>query len=85
MPQLAFEKRFFKGGDYDALPVHVRKNVREAMDKFPKLTPAQLKADKGLNFKPPAGARNRTSARSRWTTSTGAWCSPRRAAAPCCC
>ncbi|GAA3740044.1 superfamily I DNA/RNA helicase [Spinactinospora alkalitolerans] len=59
MPQLAFEKRFFKGGDYDALPVHVRKNVREAMDKFPKLTPAQLKADKGLNFKPPAGARNR--------------------------
>ncbi|WP_184633361.1 hypothetical protein [Streptomonospora salina] len=47
VPQLAFAKSFFTGGDYDALPKHIRKRVRAAMDKFPRLTPSQLKADKG--------------------------------------
>lgn len=59
MPQLFLGKQFFESGEYDELPPSVRKSIRFAMDKFARLTPAELKADKGLNFKPPQGRRNR--------------------------
>ena len=59
MPQLALGKQFFESGEYDELPPLARKNVRLAMEKFGLLTPAELKADKGLNFKPPKGRRSR--------------------------
>ncbi|WP_435108659.1 UvrD-helicase domain-containing protein [Nocardiopsis synnemataformans] len=60
MPQLALGKQFFASGEYDELPPSARKNIRIAMEKFSLLTPAELKADKGLNFKPPQGRRNRS-------------------------
>ncbi|MEU0237324.1 UvrD-helicase domain-containing protein [Nocardiopsis sp. NPDC006198] len=60
MPQLALGDQFFKSGEYDELPPSARKNIRLAMEKFGLLTPAELKADKGLNFKPPSGRRSRS-------------------------
>ncbi|WP_160050516.1 UvrD-helicase domain-containing protein [Nocardiopsis sp. FR4] len=60
MPQLALGKQFFASGEYDELPPSARKNIRLAMEKFSLLTHAELKADKGLNFKPPQGRRNRS-------------------------
>lgn len=60
MPQLALGKQFFASGEYDELPPGARKGIRLAMEKFSLLTPGELKADKGLNFKPPQGRRNRS-------------------------
>jgi superfamily I DNA/RNA helicase len=60
MPQLALGKQFFESGEYDELPPSARKNIRLAMEKFSVLTHAELKADKGLNFKPPSGRRSRS-------------------------
>lgn len=60
MPQLALGKQFFESGEYDELPPSARKGVRLAMEKFGLLTHAELKADKGLNFKPPSGRRSRS-------------------------
>lgn len=60
MPQLALGKHFFESGEYDELPPSARKNIRLAMEKFNLLTHAELKADKGLNFKPPSGRRSRS-------------------------
>ncbi|MDT0330019.1 UvrD-helicase domain-containing protein [Nocardiopsis lambiniae] len=60
MPQLALSKQFFASGEYDELPPVARKNVRLAMEKFRILTHAELKADKGLNFKNPQGRRSRS-------------------------
>ncbi|WP_017586974.1 UvrD-helicase domain-containing protein [Nocardiopsis ganjiahuensis] len=60
MPQLALGKQFFESGEYDELPPSARRNVRLAMEKFSLLTHAELKADKGLNFKPPSGRRSRS-------------------------
>ena len=59
MPQLFLGQQFFESGEYDELPPSARKNIRLAMEKFGLLTPAELKADKGLNFKPPKGRRSR--------------------------
>src|SRR5699024_10999219 len=59
MPQLFLGRQFFESGEYDGLPQSVRKNIRLAMEKFSLLTPAELKADKGLNFKPPQARRSR--------------------------
>ena len=59
MPQLFLGQQFFESGEYDELPPSARKNIRLAMEKFGLLTPAELKADKGLNFKPPQARRNR--------------------------
>ncbi|WP_019608436.1 DEAD/DEAH box helicase [Nocardiopsis sp. CNS-639] len=60
MPQLALGKQFFESGEYDELPPSARRNVRLAMEKFSLLTHAELKVDKGLNFKPPSGRRSRS-------------------------
>lgn len=59
MPQLFLGQQFFESGEYDELPPSARKNIRLAMEKFGLLTPAELKADKGLNFKPPKARRSR--------------------------
>ncbi|MBR8744958.1 UvrD-helicase domain-containing protein [Nocardiopsis sp. MG754419] len=60
MPQLALGKQFFESGEYDELPPSARRNIRLAMEKFSLLTNAELKADKGLNFKNPKGRRSRS-------------------------
>ncbi|MEE2038771.1 DEAD/DEAH box helicase [Nocardiopsis sp. CT-R113] len=59
MPQLALGKQFFESGEYDELPPVARKNIRIAMEKFRNFTSGELKADRGLNFKPPQGRRSR--------------------------
>ncbi|WP_017611996.1 UvrD-helicase domain-containing protein [Nocardiopsis salina] len=60
MPQLGLGHHFFNSGEYDELPLSTRKQIRAVMDKFRALGHAELKADKGLNFKPPTARRNRS-------------------------
>ncbi|MER7817846.1 UvrD-helicase domain-containing protein [Streptomyces sp. NPDC096153] len=48
MPQLAFASSFWES--YDVLEKHVKAGVRKAMEKFQRLTVADLYADKGLHL-----------------------------------
>ncbi|UYQ65635.1 UvrD-helicase domain-containing protein [Streptomyces peucetius] len=48
MPQLALANTFWES--FDALEKHVKAGVRKAMDKFQKLSVAELHADKGLHL-----------------------------------
>ncbi|MGY5052489.1 UvrD-helicase domain-containing protein [Streptomyces sp. 900105755] len=48
MPQLAFASSFWES--YDVLDRHVKSGVRKAMEKFQRLTVADLYADKGLHL-----------------------------------
>ncbi|MEU6096197.1 UvrD-helicase domain-containing protein [Streptomyces sp. NPDC047079] len=48
MPQLAFASSFWES--YDVLDKHVKAGVRKAMEKFQRLTVADLYADKGLHL-----------------------------------
>lgn len=56
MPQLAFANSFWQS--YDALEKPVKAGVRKAMEKFQRLTVAELQADKGLHLESVEAARD---------------------------
>ncbi|GAA0366028.1 DEAD/DEAH box helicase [Actinoallomurus spadix] len=68
MPQLAFAISFLQ--EYERLEKPVKQGVRDAVDKFQRLTVAELHADKGLHLEPVAKARD---PRMRSIRITGFW------------